>query len=117
MAKQRKRRKGVGPPPAASPRRDAAAAAAATGKAPAAKRKSGVPVPSSPRGVLLRAGIVAALFFPYLVFAAGEDPIPAFVIAVVAFALMVPLGLFLDRTRYNRQMRKYEAKRAGSARK
>jgi hypothetical protein len=30
---------------------------------------------------------------------------------------MVPLGLFIDRVRYNRQMRKYEEKRAGSARR
>jgi hypothetical protein len=117
MAKQRKKRKGVGPPPAASPRRAAMAEAGGDAKAAAPKRKSGEPVPSSPRGVFMRAGIVALLFYPYLIFAAGQTPISALAIALIAFGLMLPLGLFLDRVRYKRQMRRYEEKRAGSARR
>ncbi len=117
---RRKPRKGAGPPPAVSPRRAAQEAAQSRAK-PGAKstprRPSGEPVPSSPRGVLVRAGIVAGLFYPYLVFLAGETPAVALVIAVIAFALMVPLGLFLDRVRYSRQMRRYTEKRAGSAKK
>jgi hypothetical protein len=111
---RRKPRKGAGPPPAASPRR--AALAASDAKA-APKRKSNEPVPREPRGVFIRAGIVALAFYPYLVFIAGESPGVSAIISVAAFSLMVPLGLFLDRVRYNRQMRKYQEKRAGSARR
>lgn len=111
---RRKRRKGAGPPPAASPRR--AALGESEAKA-APKRKSNEPVPREPRAVVMRAGLVALLFYPYLIFFAGEGPVPSAIIAVAAFALMVPLGLFIDRVRYNRQMRRYLEKRAGSARR
>ncbi len=116
MAAKRKRRKGAGPPPAASPRRTALEAASPSGKV-APKRHSAAPVPASPRGVFLRAGLVAAVFYPYLVLFADESPVTALVIALIAFAMMVPLGLFLDRVRYRRQMRRYEEKRAGSAKR
>lgn len=115
MAARRKRRKGAGPPPAASPRRAAQEAAPPAKSTP--RRSSGEPVPASPRGVFVRAGLVAAVFYLYLVLLADEDPLPALVIAVIAFALMVPLGLFLDRVRYGRQKRRYEEKRAGSAKR
>lgn len=114
MAK-RKKRKGVGPPPAVSPRREAIAAG--TTKVKATTGHSREPMPRSPKGVLVRAGLVAAIFYPYLVFFGGESPVVSLVVAVAAFALMVPLGLFLDRVRYNRQMRRYQEKRAGSARR
>ena len=113
MAK-RKKRKGAGPPPVTGPKRPSAAAAQqeAAAKPQVQKRKSGEPVPPSFRGVLLRAGIIAALFYPYLIYAAGEEPGPAFLISLVALAFMLPLGLFLDRYRYRRQMRRWEARRA-----
>jgi len=113
MAK-RKKRKGAGPPPVTGPKRPSAAAAAeeAATKPQVEKRKQGEPVPPSFRGVLLRAGIIIALFYPYLVYVVGEDPGPAFLISLVALALMVPLGLFLDRFRYRRQMRRWEQRRA-----
>lgn len=115
MAARRKRRKGAGPPPAVSPRRAALEAAPPAKSTP--RRPAGEPVPASPRGVFVRAGLVAAVFYPYLIFFADEEPMPALVIAVIAFALMVPLGLFLDRVRYSRQKRRYEEKRAGSAKR
>ena len=62
--------------------------------------------------MLLRAGIVAAIFYPYLIYVAGEATLPALGLTVIAFALMVPLGLFLDRFRYRRQMRRWEEKRS-----
>lgn len=111
---RRKPRKGAGPPPAVSPRRTALTESQAKA---GPKRKSGEPVRSEPRGVFFRAGLVALAFYPYLVFIAGETPVTSAIISVAAFALMVPLGLFLDRVRYSRQMRKYEEKRAGSARR
>ena len=115
MAK-RKKRKGAGPPPVTGPKRPSAVAEREVTASKAAsqgpKRRSGEPVPPSFRGVLLRAGIIIALFYPYLVYVVGEDPGPAFLISLVALALMVPLGLFLDRFRYRRQMRRWEQRRA-----
>ena len=112
MARQRKRRKNVGPPPAVSPRRTAMVEAEAAGKAPSAKRRPGEPVPISTRGVIARAAIVAGIFYLYLVYGVGERVPAAILFTVIAFGLMVPLGLFIDRLRYNRQMRRWEEKRA-----
>ena len=113
MAK-RKRRKAAGPPPSHSPRREALAATGSTGEA-RPKRRPGEPVPSSLRGVAIRAGIVAAIFYPYLIYVVGETPGVAAVVSVVAFGLMIPLGLLLDRFRYRRQLRRYEERRAGGS--
>jgi hypothetical protein len=109
---KRKRRKSAGPPPVHNPKR---AALEASGEAPqerAPKRKPGEPAPPSVKGVAVRAGIVAALFFPYLVYIVGEEPGPAFLITVLAFGLMLPLGMLIDRFRYKRQMRRWEERRA-----
>jgi hypothetical protein len=113
MAKRKKRRS-AGPPPVTGPKRPSAVAAAeqAAAKPQVQKRKPGEPVAPSFRGVLIRAGIIAALFYPYLVYVAGEDPGPAFLITLVALAFMLPLGLFLDRFRYRRQLRRWEERRA-----
>lgn len=110
MAK-RKRRKSAGPPPVPVPKKAAADGATASGSA-TVKRRPGEPLPASLRGVLIRAGIVAAIFYPYLVYVIDEDPWTAFGLTAIAFALMVPLGLFLDRLRYRRQMRRWEERRA-----
>jgi len=107
---RRKRRKSAGPPPVRNPRRTAAEAAEAAKPGP--KRRPGEPVPPSFRGVLIRAAIVAAIFFPYLVYVVDESPGAAFVVTAIAFALMIPLGLWLDRFRYKRQMRRWEERRA-----
>jgi uncharacterized membrane protein (DUF4010 family) len=110
MAK-RKRRKAAGPPPARSPRREALAATGTTVEAKP-KRRQGEPVRSTLRGVALRAAIVAAIFYPYLIYVVGESPAVSLVVSVVAFGLMIPLGILLDRFRYRRQMRKFEERRA-----
>jgi hypothetical protein len=110
MAK-RKRRKTAGPPPAHSPRREALTGTGTTADA-RPKRRPGEPVRSTLRGVAIRAAIVAAIFYPYLIYVVGESPGIAFVISVVAFGLMLPLGILLDRWRYGRQLRKYEERRA-----
>jgi hypothetical protein len=112
---KRKRRKSAGPPPVHNPRRAALESAGAPAKAAAPKRKPGEPVPPNFKGVLLRAGIVAAIFYPYLIYIVGESPAVAFVISVIAFGLMIPLGILLDRFRYKRQLRRWEEKRAGQS--
>jgi hypothetical protein len=115
MAKKKKR-KGAGPPPVTGPKRPSAVAdrevVASKAAAQGPKRRSGEPVPPSFRGVLLRAGIIAVLFYPYLVYVAGEEPGPALLISLVALALMLPLGIVLDRYRYRRQLRRWEERRA-----
>ena len=111
MAKQRKKRKGAGPPPVGVPKK-AANDDEARSPSNTVKRKPGEPLPASIRGVLLRAGIVAAIFYPYLIYVADEATLPALALTAIAFALMVPLGLFLDRIRYRRQMKRWEEKRA-----
>ena len=112
MAK-RKRRKGAGPPPVHNPRRAEVESSGGRAGSAAPKLKQGEPVPPSFRGVLLRAGIVAAIFYPYLIYIVGESPGVALLITLIAFGLMIPLGLFLDRFRYKRQMRRFEERRAG----
>ena len=113
MAK-RKKRKGAGPPPVTGPKRPSAVAAAgeAAAKPQVQKRRPGEPVPPSFRGVLLRAAIIAALFYPYLIYVAGSSPAAALVISLAGLALMIPLGLLLDRFRYRRQVRRWEERRA-----
>ena len=73
MAK-RKRRKSAGPPPPTTQRgaRDLGAAS----KPAAPKRKPGEPVPPSFKGLLIRAGIVSAIFLLALIYIVGEDRPP-----------------------------------------
>jgi len=111
MAKRKQRRKGAGPPPVGVSKK-AVAAQASEAKAPAPKRRPGEPLAPSFRGVVIRAAIVAAIFYPYLIYVVDESPVGAALISLLAFALMVPLGLLLDRFRYTRQMKRWTEKRA-----
>ncbi len=112
MAK-RKKRKGAGPQPVGvkktggSPTEEGASA-----KPAAPKRLPGEPIAVSFKGVVIRAAIVAAIFYPYLVYVVDEEPGPAALIALLAFVLMVPLGVAIDRFRYNRQMKRWNARRS-----
>lgn len=108
-ARRKRRRPKAGPPPAASPRR---AAQTTSGRAPAPKRRPGEPIPPSFRGVLLRSLIVALVFYPLLVYVVGETSSGAALVSAVAFLLMVPFGLLLDRMRYRIQMRRFTREQA-----
>jgi hypothetical protein len=111
---KRKRRKSAGPPPAHNPRRAAPeTSGAATTAAP--KRRPGEPVPPRFKGVLIRVGIVAALFLVALVSVFGESPGGALIATLLAVAIMIPLGMFFDRFRYKRELRKWEERRGGSS--
>ena len=114
---KKKKRKCAGPPPVTASEAPVGGRRGRGGRheAPVQKRKSGEPVPPSFRGVLLRAGIIAVLFVPYLIYATGSDPGPSVLISLVALALMIPLGLLLDRFRYRRQLRRWEERRAARA--
>jgi hypothetical protein len=114
---RRKRRKSAGPPPVHNPKRAALEASGASPATSAPKLRPGEPAPPSFKGVLIRAGIVAALFYAYLIYILGESPGVAFVITLLALGLMIPLGMLLDRFRYKRQMRRWEERRAGPSSK
>lgn len=111
---RRKRRKGAGPPPVARPRKESVREQQAARAAAPPKRRPGEPVPPSFRGVMIRALIVAAIFYPYLVYVVGETPEAAIVVSLIALVLMIPLGMLLDRMRYRMQMRRWERRQAES---
>jgi hypothetical protein len=48
-----------------------------------------------------------------LVYIAKESPGAAAAVSLIAFLLMLPFGLLLDRSRYRMQMRRWERARAG----
>lgn len=58
--------------------------------------------------MLLRAAIIAGLYYLFLVLLLGESPTVAAAIAAVGFALMIPIGLLLDRGRYRMQMKRWQ---------
>lgn len=104
IARRRQRRRpGAGPPPQANPR---AGAERDSGRAPARRRAAPEIRPPSFPGVVLRAAIVCVLFLPYLLYIADEPLDRALFITGVAFVVMVPLGMAIDRMRYRLQMRK-----------
>jgi hypothetical protein len=110
---KRKRRKSAGPPPVHNPKRAALETSGAASKPAAPRRKPGEPVPPSFKGLLIRAGIVSAIFLLALIYIVGEEPAAALLVTLLALAIMIPLGMFLDRYRYKREMRKWEERRAG----
>ena len=113
---RRKPRKNVGPQPHHNPKR-AKEAASGSGAQRAPKRRPGEPHPPSFKGVAIRAAIVAALFYPYLIYIAKEDTAPALIVSAIAFVMMLPLGIVMDRFRYKRQMARWQEKRGGAAAK
>lgn len=107
MAKRKRRRPTAGPPPAPQ-RRPETKAVESTEKR---DRRRGAPAPPSFKSVLIRAAIVLAGFMAYLLLIAQESLGTSLLIAAIAAALMLPLGLALDRLRYRMQMRRWERSR------
>ena len=107
MGKRRKRRRpNAGPPPVKNSRREQKLAEGE----PTQKRVKGVAPPRqvSFRGIALRAMIVSALFYPYLVYIADEPPTTSLILMLVAFTIMLPLGFVIDNIRYRLQKRSYD---------
>ncbi|MEQ9337341.1 MAG: hypothetical protein RJQ03_09130, partial [Miltoncostaeaceae bacterium] len=65
------------------------------------------------KGVAIRAGIVSALFYPYLIYVPKNTPAEALIITGIAFALMLPLGMVMDRYRYKRQLARFQERTGG----
>ena len=106
-SKKKRRRPKAGPPPA--PNRV---------EEHDAPRKRVDPRTLPPRepsfnGVFIRAALVAVLFYPYLLFIAGESSGTSALISGIAFVAMIPLGMLLDRFRYRVQSRRYEREHGG----
>lgn len=111
--KKKRRRPNAGPPPA--PAKKVEAPKGPLERKPKPKLRAGEPIPPSFKGVLIRSVIVAVIFYPVLVYIADEKPGAAAVVSLIAFLLMLPFGLLLDRARYRTQKRRYDARRAGRA--
>lgn len=56
----------------------------------------------------MRAAIIALVYLAFLVLVMGESATVAGVVAAFGFALMIPLGMLLDRFRYRVQLRKWQ---------
>lgn len=111
MAKRKRRRPNAGPPPAPQRRTPEKAEESESKRL----QRQGAPAPPSFRSVLIRAAFVLVAFAAYLWFIAKEDPATILLISLIAAALMLPLGVGLDRLRYRFQMRRWERQRAGGA--
>lgn len=94
----------------------------ADGRAPdrpaaAGRSRPGEPVRPSFRGVIVRAALIAVVYYLFLVFLLRTDPAGAALISGLGFVLMIPLGLLLDRMRYRVQLRKWQGARAPAPRR
>ena len=111
MAKRKRRRPNAGPPPAPQ-RRTPEKAEESEGRR---QQRAGAPSPPSFKSVLIRAGFVLVAFAGYLLWIAGEDVATTLLISAIAAALMLPLGVAIDRLRYRMQMRRWERRQAERA--
>ncbi|MDH3226433.1 MAG: hypothetical protein OEM67_05010 [Thermoleophilia bacterium] len=114
MAKRRKRRRPkAGPQPVKHPGREVESASEKKKDAPV-RREPDAPRPVSYKGLAIRAGIVAALFYPYLLYIGGESPSVALIWTVIAFAIMMPVGIAIDHVRYRLQRKRYDQRVSGA---
>jgi hypothetical protein len=108
MAKRRKRRRPkAGPQPVKSAHREPETAAVKKKDTPV-RREPDAPRPVSYKGLAIRAGVVAALFYPYLIYIGGESANVALIWTVIAFAIMMPVGVAIDHVRYRLQRKRYD---------
>jgi hypothetical protein len=113
MAKRRRRRPGAGPPPVRNPRRDAGTARSQATPEDAAKpRGHGAPQPISFRRVVIQAAVAAVIYWAVLAFS-GVSGAAGLLFAVIAFLIMIPLGLVISRALYRYQLRRWQRRQAG----
>ncbi|MCB0880873.1 MAG: hypothetical protein KDC33_01465 [Thermoleophilia bacterium] len=108
MAKRRKPRP-TGPPPAKSPKLQRIAEG--TEQPRTVRRAGDEPRPPSMRGVVVRAVVIAVIYALFLMVALKEDPAVAGLVGLFGFALMIPLGMLLDRMRYRSQLKRWRQQR------
>jgi hypothetical protein len=74
-------------------------------KTAAARRQERMDSPPTWRGAINRAGIAAVVFAVIAAFALGQPPAGAALLAVMAFAIYVPTGYWMDKLLYERRRR------------
>jgi len=113
---KRKKRRPAGPPPAKSPKLERAVSGAGGRAKPqrgAARKPTGPPVEPSFKGIVVRAAIIAGVYYMFLVFLLRTEPGVAILVALLGFLLMLPIGWYIDRRRYRTQLRRWNAAHGG----
>jgi hypothetical protein len=64
------------------------------------------------KGIVIRAAIAAAVFYAYLL-VVGSDGGAAAVITLIAFVIMIPLGMLMARLIYRIQLKRWQKRQAG----
>jgi len=100
-----------------NPRREAveektSAAPAKGGGGGGRARGSGAPTMPTFKGIVVRAAIAAVVFYVYLV-VVGSDTNAALLITLIAFVIMIPLGLVMARLIYRIQLKRWQKRQAG----
>ena len=80
-------------------------------KTAAARRQERMDRPPTWRGAINRAAIAAVVFAVIAALALGQDPASAAVLAVMAFAMYVPSGYYIDKLIYERRQRQKQKQR------
>jgi anti-sigma-K factor RskA len=108
MAQTKRKRKHRGTPAGtieARGRTGRPPAAAEVRKTAAARRQERMDRPPTWRGAVNRAAIAAVVFAVLATFALGQTPAGAALLAVMAFAMYVPSGYYMDKLIYQRRQR------------
>jgi Flp pilus assembly protein TadB len=99
-----------------NPRREAGEADASSAPAKrsggAKARGSGAPTMPTFKGIVVRAAIAAVVFYAYLL-VVGSNGGAALVITLIAFAIMIPLGMLMARLIYRYQLKRWQKRQAG----
>jgi hypothetical protein len=75
--------------------------------------RGGAPQRTSFKGILLRAGIIAAIFYPYIIFVGDLSATEALYTTALAFIILLPLGFLMDQLFYKIRLRRYEKRKSG----
>jgi hypothetical protein len=78
-------------------------------KTAAVRRAERLDQPPTWRAAINRAAIAAVVFGVIAMFALGRDPAAASVLALLAFAMYVPSGYYMDKLIYQRRQRRKQA--------
>ena len=62
----------------------------------------------------MRAGVISVAYVLALVVLVHLNVVLAVGVGILGLAIMIPMGLLLDRWRYRAALRKWEARRAGA---
>jgi fatty acid desaturase len=81
-------------------------------KTAAARRQERMDRPPTWRGAINRAAIAAVVFALLAAFVLGQPPAAAAILALMAFAIYVPSGYWMDKVIYDRRQRQKQKQKA-----